>query len=307
MILEFSAEKYYHRLDHFLMDQDIPGDMSRSKMEKFIKGGDVTVNGEVVKKKNSEIKEGDTIALVLPDEEEPEEYTPSMELEKLYEDEWYLIINKPIGISVHPGAGKREETILDIFKYYYPEVEKFEDKERPGIVHRLDKDTSGILILAKTPKAQRKMQQLFKRRIVYKYYYALVEGHVKIPVGVIDEPIVRNPNNRRKFKVETNPFAEELDLKDAITEYSCMGKVDNASLMLIRIHTGRTHQIRVHFSHIGHPVLGDSLYGKAETFPRMALHATCLAFEHPYTGNLMAIRSYLPREISQVFRDKKNK
>ncbi len=307
MKLEFSAEKFYNRLDHFLMDQDIPGNISRSKMEKFIKAGDVTINGKVVKKKNSEIDEGAVVTLILPEEEPAEEYKPSGEFEKLYEDQWYLIINKPAGISVHPGAGKREETILDMFRYYYPEVNDFEDQERPGIVHRLDKDTSGILILAKTPKAQRKMQQLFKRRIVYKYYYALVEGRVKIPVGVIDEPIVRNPNNRRKFKVETNPFAEEMDLKDAITEYSCMGKVDKASLMLIRIHTGRTHQIRVHFSHIGHPVLGDSLYGKAETYPRMALHATCLAFDHPYTGNLMAIRSFMPKEISQIFRDNKKK
>ncbi|MGE5340116.1 MAG: RluA family pseudouridine synthase [Candidatus Omnitrophota bacterium] len=297
----FKAKRYYSRLDHFLVES-LPG-MTRSQIVKLIQDNHVTLNGKVVIKKNHEVEIDDVVDMAFPQIEKPE-YTPGFQLTKLYEDDYLLIIDKPYGVSVHPGSGEPHETVLDVFRYYYPQVNdiKTSDKERPGIVHRLDKDTSGVLILAKDTVTMRRLQKQFKRREVHKTYVALVYGHMRYRNGTIDAPIARSTRNRTRFKVVESDTEEKA--REAVTEYSVIREFDDFSFVRLFPLTGRTHQLRVHLSHSGNPVLGDPTYGKNHPFARLALHAYSVEFRHPITG--VILQSFSP--FPQIFRDflKKN-
>ncbi|MFC2155537.1 RluA family pseudouridine synthase [Acidobacteriota bacterium] len=291
----FKTARAYTRVDHFL-NESLP-DISRSKIEKFIKENRVQLNGVIISRKNKEIVPGDRVEVEFI-EPEKKVYHPSRELKKLFEDDQLLIIDKPVGISVHPGAGEKEETLLDIFSYNYPQIKEIEDSDRPGIVHRLDKDTSGVLLLAKDAATMIKLQKQFKKREVQKTYLALVSGRMRQRSGTIDAPIQRSRRNRRKFVTVRNQDDSE-SAREAVTDYFVIREFSDFSFVRLSPHTGRTHQLRVHLTAHGSPVLGDRLYGRKESFERMALHAYSIEIRHPRTGNLITTTSPLPR----IFRD----
>lgn len=276
-------------MDHFL-NESLPG-ISRSKIEKLIKGNRVTLNNQTVTRKNSEIVAGDIVDIEFP-QPDKKEYTPSFELKKLFEDQYLLIIDKPAGVSVHKGAGEQQETILDVFGYFYPGIMEIEGTDRPGIVHRLDKETSGILILAKDTISMKRLQKQFKQREIKKTYLALVSGRMRYRSGTIDAPIVRSPRNRTRYIVTDWDHKLAENAREAITNYFVIREYQNFSFVRLMPRTGRTHQLRVHLSHHGSPILGDRVYGKGTTFERLALHAYGIEFFHPITGHV--IMSYSP-------------
>lgn len=284
----FKAKYSVPRLDHFLRDSI--SSVSRSRIERAISEGNVKLNDVICKKKSSEINTGDKVEIIL--QPENREFTSSgFSFSKLYEDEHILIINKPPGISVHKGAGVREETISDHFKMQYPELDIPGDEDRPGIVHRLDKGTSGVMILAKTSKAYLSLQKQFKNREINKIYCAILKGRLRFRSGTVDMPLIRNPKDRRKFMTDQGDGS--VNSRDALTKYKTRFQFQNTSYAFIKLHTGRTHQIRVHMSHLGNPVLGDDLYGKKAGFSRLALHAYSIQFSHPADRSIK-ITSFAP-------------
>jgi len=297
----FKANKGYSRLDHFL-NESIP-DMSRSQIEKLIKGNRVKLNHQPVTRKSSEILVGDIIDIELP-QLEKKEYTPSFELKRLFEDQYILIIDKPAGVSVHKGAGEQQETLLDVFGFHYPRIKEIEDTDRPGIVHRLDKDTSGILILAKDRISMNRLQKQFKRREVKKTYLALVSGRMRYRSGIIDAPIVRSSRNRTRYIVTNWEHELAENAREAITEYSVIREYHDFSFVRLMPRTGRTHQLRVHLSHYGNPIFGDRIYGKGvkTTFERLALHAYGIEFYHPITGHLIMSNSPFPSKFREFLK-----
>lgn len=288
---KFKSNKSYARLDHFL-NESLP-EISRTQIGKLIKENRVRLNDKPVSRKNTEILPEDVVEIEIP-QPETKEFTPSFELKKLYEDDYIVIIDKPSGVSVHVGAGEYQETILDVFGFHYPEIKEIENTDRPGIVHRLDKDTSGILLLARDTRSMKRLQKQFKRREVKKTYLALVSGGVRFRSGTIDAPIVRSPRNRTKFIVTSKEHESAEGAREAVTEYSVVREYEDFSFVRLMPHTGRTHQLRVHFSHLGNPILGDRMYGKESSFERLALHAYSIEFRHPITGHLITAFSPFP-------------
>ncbi|HSQ34782.1 MAG TPA: RluA family pseudouridine synthase [Candidatus Binatia bacterium] len=297
--ITFKVRDRYARIDQFLAA--VMDSMSRNQVEKLIANGRVRLNGEVQIRKNREVFPDDRVTVEI---ETPEQsvYVPSQPLQKLFEDEWLLIIDKPAGLVVHPGAGEKQETVLDIFRHHYPQIGSMADVERPGIVHRLDKDTSGVLILAKTEEAQARMQELFQAREMQKTYLALVKGRMRFRNGTIDLPLARSLKNRARFEV---PREERSDQREALTDFSVIRFFAHFTHVRLMPHTGRTHQLRVHLAHFGNPVLGDILYGnrKDPGFPRLALHALRIEFSHPFTGDPVRITSPLPADLRHFIRE----
>jgi 23S rRNA pseudouridine1911/1915/1917 synthase len=291
--ITFRIKDHWARIDHYLTSA--LHTMSRSQIEKLIQTRKVSLNGRILLRKNQEVLPDDRVTVEI---EIPEEttYIPSRPLRKLFEDEWLLVIDKPTGLAVHPGAGEKQETVLDIFRFHYPQINEMSDQERPGIVHRLDKDTSGVLILAKSEEAVGKMQELFQQREMQKIYLALVKGHMRFRNGTIDRPLARSLKHRARFEVvgENRP-----DRREAITDFSVIREFANFTYVRLMPHTGRTHQLRVHLAHFGNPVLGDILYGnrKQPEFPRLALHAYAIEFVHPFTQNTLRVFCPLPVDL----------
>jgi 23S rRNA pseudouridine1911/1915/1917 synthase len=264
---------------------------SRSQIERWIKNKKVALNGSVILRKNHKICPGDTVVIDTFQSQE-KVILPEPPLEKLFEDEHLLIIDKPAGITVHPGAGERNQTILDRLLFEYPQLKAIPDTDRPGIVHRLDKGTSGVLVLAKSLQCQKRLQKAFRNRQIKKIYQALVKGSVRLRIGTLDKPLMRNPRHRIKFMVDEqgiNPQARE-----ALTHYRVLFSSSRYSWLKLFPETGRTHQIRVHLAAAGHPVLGDHLYGDRRSFSRLALHAYSLTFQHPLTGHIITSTAPLP-------------
>ena len=290
------------RLDRCL-SRLIPGS-SRSHLQKLIKDGLVKCGDDVLTIPRYPVKSGMTITVLLPEEPSLEPVPEPFEFPILYEDDAMLVIDKPAGIVVHPGAGNPNGTVVNALLGRYPQLmaEMACQNSRPGIVHRLDKDTSGCLCIAKTASAQFKLCSAFAGRETAKTYVALVRGIPERPLGEISNLIGRHPVNRQKMAVV------ERNGKQAISRYSLIasGVVDGAeiSLLHVRILTGRTHQIRVHLSSIGHPVLGDTLYGGSRTAvsgaDRQMLHAWKLSLPHPKNGGVMDFTSPLPEDFQQL-------
>jgi 23S rRNA pseudouridine1911/1915/1917 synthase len=288
------------RLDQFLVNR-IPGE-SRSQIQNWIRKGYIRVNGEQVKT-GYLTRLNDRVALkapeALPDKLLPEE----IPLDVLYEDIDLAVINKPAGLVCHAGAGIRSGTLVNALLYRMGPLEAG-DPRRPGIVHRLDKNTSGVMLIAKNNLAHRQLSQQFKSRQVRKEYAALVYGCPKPSSGTIDMPLGRDPGNRKKM----SPRAHKK--RTAVTHYSLEENYGFASLLCVRIETGRTHQIRVHLAQKGHPIIGDSLYGgnpsgdlpamlleATRSLQRPFLHSRRLEFHHPRSGELMSFRSPLSPEL----------
>src|SRR5215472_8872071 len=279
------------RLDLFLV-KALP-EFSRSRIQQLIRAGFVRVGGAKMRPHQS-VRSGDKIEVTeLPPEKiqtEPE----AIPLTILYEDDDLIVINKAAGMTVHPGAGQCEHTLVNALLHHCSTLSGIGGKERPGIVHRLDKETSGCLVVAKNDLAHRELSKQFAARTVEKIYLALVAGRLCKATGVIEEKIGRHPVHRQRMRVTS------VRGRSAKTEYRVIRSSKEASLIECRLHTGRTHQIRVHLHHLGQPVLGDKVYAQhaAKSFPRQILHAWKLGFHHPRTGEWKNFEAPLPPDFA---------
>lgn len=285
------------RLDLFLKDR--LKKISRSKIQKAIKEGQVTVDGLTVKS-GHKLKPGEVVEILT------EESTPDIELEPqeiklniIYEDSQVIVIDKPAGLTVHPGAGQPRGTLVNGLVFFYPEIKNVGSPLRPGIVHRLDKDTSGLMVVARTQAAYHSLRRQFEDRSVEKVYLGLAAGRFKDKKGIIDLPVGRHPAERQKMSVKSRKP------RVAITRYEVLREFKHSTLLALKPLTGRTHQLRVHLSALGHPLLGDSRYGqtdekKRKPGSRLFLHAFELSFEHPVKKERLKFRCPLPANLQEI-------
>lgn len=277
------------------------GDHSRARWQALIRSGDVQVNGSKTKA-NHRLKEKDVVTFTIPPATPIDLEPENIPLDILYEDSDIIVIHKPSDLVVHPAAGHETGTLVHGLLYHCKDLAGVGGEERPGIVHRLDKDTSGVLVVAKNETAMRSLGEQFKGRDVEKIYFAIVYGHPSPESGTIETDIGRSQHDRKKMSA-TPPSG-----KPATTHYETKKKFKDAALVRVRIETGRTHQIRVHLAHIGHPVLGDSEYGgRRVQVPgamagRQMLHAASLKFQHPTDGKPMVFEAPIPKDM-QAFLD----
>lgn len=282
------------RLDMYLAQE--LDEVSRTKIQKLIKDGLVLVNGKKEKPRYL-IKEGDNIQVKLPKPKTMEVLPENIELDIIYEDDDIAIINKPIDMVVHPAPGNYSGTLVNALLYHMDSLSTINEKFRPGIVHRLDKDTSGLLIIAKNNEAHRFLADKLKERDIKRVYIALVHGVVKKDSGIIDAPIGRNPKDRKKMAVTY------INSKEAITRYRVLKRFSEYTLVEAELETGRTHQIRVHLSHVHHPIVGDVTYTKRKTKFKVdgqLLHAIKLGFVHPRTGEYMVFETNIPKRFKDI-------
>jgi len=292
-MLEFetSAADAGKRLDSYLHER-LP-ELSRARIQDWIKRGRVRVNNNT--KKPSHVLRGSEAIQVEPAELPPLHAFPEdLPLEILYEDDTVIAVNKPAGMVVHSGAGQTSGTLVNALLHRFGTLSKTGGDERPGIVHRLDRFTSGVILVARTDAAHRDLAQQFATRKVEKVYLALVHGHMKSERGRITAPITRDPVRR------TRMTARLAHGRSAITEYQVLKRFARSTLLEVKIGTGRTHQIRVHLASIGHPVVGDKLYGApASSLGRYFLHAERITFRTPSTGLPITISAPLPAELGK--------
>ena len=282
------------RLDRFL--SALRPDFSRSRLQGFIRDGRALVNGDPAKP-SLVLREGDSVVLEIPEETAPSPLAAEeMPLGILFEDEFLLVLDKPAGLVVHPGAGNREGTLANGLLHHCAGIEVVGGTERPGIVHRLDKETSGCLVVAKTEQVHRSLADQFASRNVEKTYLALVDGAPRMPHGKIDAAIGRHPIHRQKMAVVERG-------REALTHYRILDARDGKALVQCQPKTGRTHQIRVHLKHLGHSVAGDPVYGRRGKFERHMLHAWKLAFTHPVTGKVISFTAPLPEDFPEWARE----
>jgi 23S rRNA pseudouridine1911/1915/1917 synthase len=278
-----------NRLDHFLQ-RSFP-EQSRARLQSWIKTGNVLVNGAAAKASHT-LRPGESID-VIPAEQRPLRADPEdLPVEILYEDAAVLAINKPAGLVVHAGAGNHSGTLVNRLVHRFQALSQVGGELRPGIVHRLDKDTSGVLLVARTDAAHRNLSAQFAGRTVDKTYLALVQGNVRDDSGRITKPIARDPHHR------TRMTAKLASGRAALTDYRVKERFGKFTFLEVRIGTGRTHQIRVHLANLGHPVAGDRLYGAAAA-TRMFLHAWRIGFVSPANGERVVVEAALPVELQQ--------
>jgi len=291
--LVVSKEHARMRLDLFLV-KALP-EFSRSRIQQLIRTGLVRVGGAKMRPHQS-VRSGDKIEVTEPPPEKLQTKSEAIPLTILYEDDDLIVINKAAGMTVHPGAGQREHTLVNALLHHCSTLSGIGGKERPGIVHRLDKETSGCLVAAKNDVAHRELSKQFAARTVEKIYLALVAGKLRKETGVIENKIGRHPVRRQRMSV-SSPRG-----RVAKTEYRVLRSSEQASLVECKLHSGRTHQIRVHLHHLGHPVLGDRIYAPrlAKDFPRQMLHAWKLGFCHPRSGEWMNFEAPLPDDLRQA-------
>jgi 23S rRNA pseudouridine1911/1915/1917 synthase len=279
------------RLDVFLCDQIT--ELTRSQVQKFIGSNRVKVNGET-KKSNYRLKEDDMVEIEY-ELTEPEAIQPeNIPLDFVYLDNHLAVVNKTSGMVVHPGAGNREHTLVNALLFHFPDIRDIGPEERCGIVHRLDKDTSGLIVVARNMDAYLALQEQFKKREVQKVYLGLVWGRMPKKRGEFTWSIGRHVKYGERISVSTKKP------RDAVTRYSVQKEYGEFTLLEIKPLTGRTHQIRVHLAAAGHSLVGDIRYGRRKTkirVPRFFLHASCLSFIHPRTKETVEFSSPLPKEL----------
>lgn len=289
--LEFSITADESRLDQYLSGQDTG--LNRSQLRRLIVDGQVLVNGAQSKPSNK-VRNGDLVSLSVPPPRESSLVAQDIPVTVVYQDENLVVIDKPPGLAVHPGPGHPDKTLVNALLAMCPDIQGIGGEIRPGIVHRLDKNTSGLMVAAKTHRAHNDLSAQIKARQATKGYLALVEGVPKPPEGKINAPVGRHPRRRTRMAVVVGG-------KEARTSYKVREQFQGHSLLEIYLETGRTHQIRVHMAHIGHPLVGDIVYGKASPLvERQFLHAFHLRFKHPSNGEPLEFQIGLPVDLSSA-------
>lgn len=280
------------RLDKFLVE-NLPKNLSRTFIQKLITDRDVTINGEGAKRHHS-LAAGEVIDVKIPELKPSAIAAEDIPLNIVYEDKDLLVVNKPVNMVVHPAPGNYENTLVNALLAHCKDLSGIGGVLKPGIVHRLDKDTSGLLVVAKTDEAHNALAKQFKDRTTKRIYIALVRGFVQLDNGVVDLPIGRSHRDRKKMAIDFE------STRNAITRYKVVKRFKDFTQLEVTLGTGRTHQIRVHMSYIGHPILGDAKYGSRGKLKRPALHAMMLGFTHPTTGKCMEFTSPLPDDMKAL-------
>ena len=287
----FVCDRPGERLDRFLADRC--ADLSRTRIKRLIADGEVTVEG-LPSNAGFRLKSGQSVTIRAPDPVPSHILPQNIPIDVIYEDDHMLVVDKPAGMPAHPGVGHPDSTLLNAILGIRPKVASVSGTLRPGLVHRLDKDTSGLMVVAKTDHAHSSLAGQLKSRTVDKGYLALVVGRLDPAEAIIEAPIGRDPSDRKKMSIIE-------DGREASSRYRTIAPLRGCTYVDVRPKTGRTHQIRVHFASIGHPVFGDATYGFAD--PRLArqfLHAASLEFEHPATGKRVGFESPLPDDLRAV-------
>lgn len=295
----------------FIIDEDMKGtrldvvlslvieEASRSHLQKLIDIGRVEVNGEPGSSKKYKVKTGDTVKVTIPEPVHLNVIPEAIPIDIVYEDDDVLVVDKPKGMVVHPAAGNYTGTLVNAILYHCRSLSSINGVIRPGIVHRIDKDTSGLLMIAKNDTAHRSLAEQLASHSITRAYRAIVYHNFHEDEGTVDAPIGRDPKNRMKMAVT------QLNSKEAITHYKVLQRFGSFTYLECRLETGRTHQIRVHMSYINHPLLGDAVYGPKKMalgVDTQMLHAKLLGFRHPKTGDYMEFESPLPQEFAAVLK-----
>jgi 23S rRNA pseudouridine1911/1915/1917 synthase len=307
-------DAHRRRLDQYLTDTDLG--LTRSKIQSLIRTGAVRVNTLSVHKAGEPVRSGDVIRIYMPAPAPVSAIPQAIPLDIVYEDEALLVVNKPAGMVVHPACGHWNATLVNALLHHCQRLSGVSAAVRPGIVHRLDKDTSGLLVVAKQDDVHLALSAQLAARTMTRRYAAVVWGRLHPPSGTIDAPIGRHPVHRQRMAVVDPPRGRQ-----AVTQYRVEEYVSVCSLVSLKLETGRTHQIRVHLAHRGHPVFGDPAYGgrvKAlgglppsirgrvrpilDALPRQALHAEFLVFRHPGTGQIIECHAPMPPDIQETVR-----
>ncbi|UVI32214.1 RluA family pseudouridine synthase [Paenibacillus spongiae] len=281
------------RLDKYVTDSMEDGSFSRTQIQDWIKAAAVLVNGKPAKA-NYKLAENDIVDVAVPDPEQAVIEPENIPLDIAYEDADVIVINKPRGMVVHPAAGHASGTVVNALMYHCRDLSGINGVMRPGIVHRIDKDTSGLLMAAKNDLAHASLAEQLKAHTVTRKYLALVHGNMPHDHGTVDAPIGRDPNDRKLFTVT------ERGSKHAVTHFAVVERLGDYTLLELKLETGRTHQIRVHMKYIGHPLAGDPMYGRSKTIGMkgQALHAAVLGFDHPRTCEYMEFEAPIPSDMA---------
>ncbi|MDD2189564.1 MAG: RluA family pseudouridine synthase [Eubacteriales bacterium] len=293
----------------FIVEEDMQGtrldvvlsavieEASRSYLQKLIDNGEVKVNGLTGYSKKYKVKTGDTVRVGIPEPVLLDVVPEDIPIDIVYEDKDVLVVNKPKGMVVHPAAGNYTGTLVNAILFHCKSLSSINGVIRPGIVHRIDKDTSGLLMIAKNDAAHRALAEQLSRHSIKRVYHAIVYNNFKEDEGTVNAPIGRDPKNRLKMAVTA------VNSKEAVTHYRVLHRFGSFTYIEARLETGRTHQIRVHMAYIKHPLLGDAVYGpkkKVLGVDSQMLHAGLLGFKHPATGDYMEFKSPLPKEFNNV-------
>lgn len=281
------------------MSEQLP-ELSRSRLQKLIERGHVCINDEICTAKKATVKAGDRIVVTIPEAEPLNVQAEEIPLDILYEDDSLMIINKPAGLVVHPAPGHESGTLVNAILSHCPNLAGIGGVQRPGIVHRLDKDTTGAIAIAKTDLAHQHLQAQLKVKTAQREYLGVVYGAPKGDRGTIDLPIGRHPGDRKKMAV----VPIEKGGRAAVTHWQIQERLGNYTLMQFRLETGRTHQIRVHTAQIGHPIVGDPVYSSGRSagvnLPGQALHAYKLGLQHPVSGEWIEAIAPLPEPFLKL-------
>ncbi|MCJ1907175.1 RluA family pseudouridine synthase [Planococcus ruber] len=299
LTLEITEEMAGERIDKVVSAMD--EDWSRSQIANWVKDGAIKVNGETVKP-NYKVRLDDVIIATPPILEELDVVPEDLNLEIVYEDADVLVVNKPKGMVVHPAPGHSQGTLVNGLMHHCTDLSGINGVVRPGIVHRIDKDTSGLLMVAKNDAAHQSLVDQLVKKTVTRKYVALVHGHIPHDKGTIDAPIARDPKERQNMSVVDKG-------KHAVTHFRVLERFGNFTLVECRLETGRTHQIRVHMKYIGFPLVGDPKYGPRKTMEigGQALHAEVIGFNHPKTGEYMEFSADMPAEFAELLESLRKK
>lgn len=299
--LEFTvqADEAGNRIDKVIVES-MEESVSRSRLQDWIRAGRVRVNGRTVKP-NYKVSEGDEIVVEPPEPEVTELIPEPIPLDIAYEDQDVIVVNKPRGMVVHPAAGHARGTLVNALMHHCQDLSGINGEIRPGIVHRIDKDTSGLIMAAKNDQAHVSLSAQLKEHSVTRRYFAVVHGVLEHDQGTVEAPIGRDPKNRKRFTVT------DRGGKHAVTHFAVAERFQDYTLLELMLETGRTHQIRVHMKFIGHPLVGDPLYGRAKgrtmRLPGQALHAAVLGFTHPRTGKRLTFEAPIPDEMQELIQE----
>lgn len=298
LTFEISGREAGQRLDKFLVER-LPKTLSRAYIQKLVRSSDIKIDG-VAAKSHHKLKGGEIVSVDIPRSIPMTVVPEKLPLDIVYEDDDLLVVNKSGDMVVHPAPGNWSGTLANALAAHCGKLSDVGGPAKPGIVHRIDKGTTGLLVAAKNDEAHRALAKQFKNKTSRRVYVALVRGVVQLDNGIVDLPIGRHARDRMKMSVDFNSE------KEAVTKYHVLERFKDSTLLELVLATGRTHQIRVHMSHIGYPLLGDDKYGTRGEFPRPMLHAKLLGFMHPSKKRYMEFTSPIPADMKKLIKEKRS-